>query len=454
MKRESYNSVSTPGCSVVIVGRPNVGKSTLFNRIIGRRDAIVDDQPGVTRDSKRRKADWNGKAFNLVDTGGFFGPEEDPFNADIQRQIEIAAREAAVLLLVLDGKSGPSPADHEALDLLRRLHKPILAVVNKVDSHERENEYTLPFYELGLDYFFPVSALQGTGVGDLLDEIVQHLPEEAAEWEEPIPIPGIALLGRPNVGKSTLLNSLCGADRSIVSPVPGTTRDPVDTEIEVNGKRYLLIDTAGVRRRGKMSQGIEHYTLVRSKEALDRCDVALLMIDGIEGLTETDAKVFSLANDAGKASILLVNKWDAVDKNENTAGAFAKAIRDRIPFLKYAPIEFISALTQKRIQRIFPHIERILENYQRRVPTAELNDLLDAILQRHPPPVHKGRSPSIHYWTQVSAAPPTFVAFTNEPKAIHFSYERYLMNRLYESFDFEGTPIRLVWKKKGGRRIQ
>lgn len=452
MNQGSSSSAPRKSASVVIVGRPNVGKSTLFNRILGRRDAIVDDQPGVTRDSKYRIADWNGKKFYLVDTGGFFGPEDDPFNADIQRQIEIAAREAVLLLFILDGQSGPTPADHEALDLLRRLRKPILAVVNKVDSPSWENELALPFYELGLDTLFPISAMQGIGVGDLLDELVSYLPDDADIWEEPPRLPGIALLGRPNVGKSTLLNSLCGSERAIVSPVPGTTRDPVDMEIAVNEKRYLLIDTAGVRRRGKMGQGLEHFTLVRGKEALDRCDVALLMIDAVEGLTETDAKVFSLAYDAGKAAIILVNKWDAVEKDENTAGTYAKIIRDQVPFLKYAPIEFISAQTHQRLQRIFPHVERILENYRRRIPTSELNVLLESILQRNPPPVHKGRSPSIYYWTQASAEPPTFVAFTNEPKAIHFSYERYLINRLYESFDFEGTPIRLVWKKRGGRR--
>lgn len=452
MNQETTRSESKTRASVVIVGRPNVGKSTLFNRIIGRREAIVDDQPGVTRDCKYRIADWNGKRFYLVDTGGFFGPEDDPFNADIQRQIEIAAREAILLLFILDGQTGPTPLDHEAIDLLRRLHKPILAVVNKVDSPSWENELALPFYELGLDSMFPISALQGLGVGDLLDEIVSYIPDDALEWEEPPRLPGVALLGRPNVGKSTLLNSLCGSERAIVSPVPGTTRDPVDTEIEVLGKRYLLIDTAGVRRRGKMGQGLELFTLVRGKEALERCDVALLMIDGIEGLTETDAKVFSLASDAGKAAIILVNKWDAVEKDENTAGTYAKIIRDRVPFLKYAPIEFISAQTHQRLQRIFPHVERILENYRRRIPTAELNDLLESILKQNPPPVHKGRSPNIYYWTQVSAGPPTFVAFTSEPKAIHFSYERHLINRLYESFDFEGTPIRLIWKKRGGRR--
>ncbi len=453
MNHKAKASPSNKGASIVIVGRPNVGKSTLFNRIIRKRDAIVDDQPGVTRDTKYRLADWNGKSFFLVDTGGFFGPDDDPFTKEIQQQIEFASRDALLLLLVLDGAIGPTPADHEVVDLLRRLNKPILAVVNKIDSPKRELEMSAPFYELGLDSLHPISATQGTGVGDLLDEVVSYIPDDAPEPQQQLHIPGIALLGRPNVGKSTLLNSLCGSERSIVSAVSGTTRDPVDTEIEVNGKHYLLIDTAGVRRRGKTGHGLEHFTLVKSKAALKRCDIAFLMIDGEEGLTETDARVFSLANDEGKAAILLMNKWDLVKKDEKTSGLYARAIRERMPYLKYAPIEFISAMTHQRIHKIFPHVEKVLENYYHRVPTAELNELLYGIIQHHPPPVHKGRAPSIYYWTQVSVAPPTFVVFTNDPEAIHFSYERYLINQLYEKFDFEGTPIRMIWKKKGARRV-
>ncbi|MEW6236477.1 MAG: ribosome biogenesis GTPase Der [Candidatus Omnitrophota bacterium] len=435
--------------AVVIVGRPNVGKSTLFNRIIGKRDAIVDDQPGVTRDSKFRKADWNGKFFWVADTGGFFGPEDDPLTPAVQQRIELTARDAAVLVFVLDGQTGPTPVDRDVIDLLRRMKIPIIAVVNKVDSFSAIHEKLAEYYELGVDKLYPISALQGLGIGDLLDVVVSYLPESLPDEENPPRLPGIALLGRPNVGKSTLLNSLCGSERSIVSPIPGTTRDPVDTEVEVEGKRYLLIDTAGIRRKGKMSQGLDRYSLQRAEEALERCDIALLMIDAIEGLTESDAKVFGMAQKSGKAAIVLVNKWDAVEKDESSAGTFAKEIRDQVPFLHYAPIEFISALTKQRIHRIFPHVARILENYSLRVPTAQLNELLEQILQRHPPPIHKGRAPRIYYWTQAGTAPPTFVAFTNDPKAIHFSYERYLVNRLYETFGFEGTPLRLYWKKRG-----
>ena len=437
---------------VVIVGRPNVGKSALFNRLIGRRDAIVDGQPGVTRDSKFRPTDWRGKHFILVDTGGVQGPDEDPFSALVQERIERTVRDAAVLLLVLDAKDGPSPIDHEVLHALRRHRLPIVAAVNKIDDPRQGDALVAPFYELGLERLVPVSALQGTGTGDLLDEIVAFVPEQAAP-EPHEPTCAIAILGRPNVGKSTLLNSLCGEDRALVSPIPGTTRDPVDTEFEMNGDRYLLVDTAGIRRKGKMSQGLDRFCLQRAKEALQRCHLALLMIDGSEGLTETDAKVFGLAQDAGKAAIILVNKWDLVEKDEKASGRFAKEIRRNLPYLHYAPIEFISALTRKKVHRIIPHLRGIMENYRRRVPTAGLNELLESILTRHPPPIHKGRSPRIFYWTQVGASPPTFVAFASEPTAIHFSYQRYLVNRLYEAFAFEGTPLRLVLKKRGRRDL-
>ena len=439
--------------SVVIVGRPNVGKSTLFNRIIGHREAIVDDQPGVTRDSKFRLTDWNGKGFSLVDTGGLYGPDEDPFSPVVHEQIELTARHACVLVFVVDAQDGPIPTDYDVLQLLWRLNKPILVAVNKIDNTQKELEALAPFYELGVEELHPIASLHGTGIGDLLDAIVAYIPEHSpiASTQD---IPGIAIIGRPNAGKSTLLNSLCGSNRSIVSPVAGTTRDPVDTEVTIDDQNYLLIDTAGIKRRGKMSRGLDYFSLLRAQEAIHRCDIALMMIDGTEGLTESDAKVFGLAKDAGKAAIILVNKWDAVDKDEHTSGEFAKKIRADVPFLHYAPIEFISGLTKQRIHRIFPHIEIILEHYNFRVPTGPLNRLLEEILIRNPPPSHKGRSPRIFYWTQVSVAPPTFTGFTNDPKNIHFSYHRYLINRLYESFDFTGSPIRLFWKKRSGRETE
>lgn len=439
--------MSAQSPTVAIVGRPNVGKSTLFNRIIGKRDAIVDDQPGVTRDLKYRATDWNGKSFRLIDTGGYFGPDEDPLTPYVQERIDFAIRDSDALVFILDAKDGPVALDHAILDILRRTSRPMIAAVNKIDDPSIAQAALAPFYELGFDEILPISASHGSGIGDLLDAVVEYLPETVAEEAQP-DIPGLAILGRPNVGKSTLLNALCGSERAIVSPIAGTTRDPVDTEIVVEGKRYLLIDTAGVRRRGKMSQGLDRFALMRAQAALDRCHIALLLIDGIEGLTETDAKVFHLAQDSGKAAIIVVNKWDAVEKDQATSGAFAKEIRERLPFLHFAPIEFVSALTKKRVHRIFPHIEKILEQYYFRAPTGELNRLMERITAQHPPPVHKGRSPRLYYWTQAGVAPPTFVCFVSDPKAIHFSYQRYLVNRLYDTFGFYGTPIRMFFRAR------
>lgn len=440
--------MSEKKATVVIVGRPNVGKSTLFNRIVGKREAIVDDQPGVTRDCKFRVAEWAGKRFSLVDTGGIYGSEDDPFTPVVQQRIEMAVEQAAVLMFILDATTGPTTVDHQVMDHVRRLKVPMIGVVNKVDNMQQADIVMAPFYELGLDEIFPVSAIQGTGTGDLLDEVIAYIPEDAQPDFE-ILLPGIAIIGRPNVGKSTLLNALCGSDRAIVSPVSGTTRDPVDTEVEFEGERFLLIDTAGIRRRGKMSQGLDRYALNRAQKALERCHVALMMIDGSTGLTETDAKVFGLAKDAGKAAVILVNKWDITEKDEHTTGEFAKHIRKEMPFLHYAPIEFISAMTLKRTHRIFPNIKRIAENFKMRVPTGKLNALLEGIINKHPPPVHKGKSPRIYYWTQVETMPPTFVAFVSNAESIHFSYQRYLVNQLYETFGFEGTPIRLFMRTRG-----
>lgn len=439
--------MSNKNSTVVIVGRPNTGKSTLFNRIVGKRDAIVDDQPGVTRDCKFRVAEWAGKRFSLVDTGGIYGSEDDPFTPVVQQRIELAVKEAAVLMFVLDATTGPTTVDHQVMDHLRRLNVPIMGVINKVDHMKIKHSVMAQFYELGLDELFPISAIQGTGTGDLLDEVISYIPDDAQPDAE-ITLPGIAIIGRPNVGKSTLLNALCGSERAIVSPVSGTTRDPVDTEVEFDGQRYLLIDTAGIRRRGKMSQGLDRYAMDRAKKALDRCHVALMMIDGATGLTETDAKVFGLAKDAGKAAMILVNKWDATEKDEHTTGDFAKKIRNDMPFLHYAPIEFISAMTHKRIHRIFPCIQKIIQQYSLRVPTAKLNDLLEGIIAKNPPPINKGKSPRIYYWTQAAIQPPTFVAFVSNAEAIHFSYQRYLVNQLYDTFGFDGTPIRMFMRTR------
>lgn len=444
---------------VVIVGRPNVGKSTLFNRLIGHRIAIVDDQPGVTRDRLYRPMTWCGKTFILTDTGGFFGPDEDPLSPHVQNAIEDAIRIADVICMVTDGRDGPTGLDQNTADRIRRLRMrpngtaiPVLLAVNKWDN--TSEDFVSPFYELGFDPIFPVSALHGHGTGNLLDALIERLPHSDGMEESELDIPGIALLGRPNVGKSTFLNTLSGEQRSIVSPLPGTTRDPVDTLIEWTNadgetKYFRLVDTAGVRRRGKMSIGLDRYSLQRCQAALARSELALMMIDGTEGPTDSDAKVFSLAHDLGRAGIILVNKWDDVEKDTHTAGAMVKEIRERMPFLRYAEVIFISALTGQRLHRVMPSVERALEQYRRRIPTSELNALLEEILRKSPPPSRHGRMSRIYYWTQVSVAPPTFVVFANEADRIHFSYQRFLINRLYETFGFEGTPLRLFVR---GRR--
>ncbi len=443
---------------VVIVGRPNVGKSTLFNRLIRKRVAIVDDQPGVTRDRLYRPTTWNGKSFLLTDTGGFFGPDEDPLSPGVQEQIEEAAKYAEVLCMVVDGSEGPTGLDQDTADRIRRLSKgrkgkeiKVVVAVNKCDNPSVD--YSTAFYELGFKDVVPVSAIHGYGTGNLLDLLVAPLPLSELPDEED-DIPGIALLGRPNVGKSTLLNALCGEKRSLVSTIPGTTRDPVDTLIEWEGKLFRIIDTAGIRRRGKMSQGLDRYSLMRGKAALARANAALLLIDGSEGPTESDAKVFSIAHDMGRAAVLLVNKWDAVEKDTQTAGATVKKIREMMPWLNYAEVQLISALSGQRLQRIFPCIEQALENHKRRIPTAELNRALETFIAKKPPPSRHGRIANIYYWTQANSTPPTFILFVNDPERIHFSYQRYLINQLYETFDFQGTPLRLIVRARRSRDVE
>lgn len=449
----SINVRSSTLPTVVILGRPNVGKSTLFNRLFGARVAIVHDQPGATRDRLYRPVTWNGRTFLLTDTGGFFGPDDDPFSPGVQDQIEVAASIADVLCMVVDGKDGPTPLDHETADRVRRLRVkagkiPVILAVNKWDNPSED--YVSEYYTFGFDEIMPVSATHGHGTGSLLDAIVDSLPEHAATPEE-INAPAIAIVGRPNAGKSTLLNTLSGQERSLVSPIPGTTRDPVDTLIEWEGRVYRLVDTAGVRRRAKMSEGIDRYSLARCKAAVARSDVALLLIDATQGPTETDAKVFSLAHDLGRAAILLVNKWDTVEKDNSTAGATVKQIREAMPFLRYAEVQLVSALTGQRLQRILPCVDKAIEQHRRRIPTAALNQLLERILKKTPPPSRHGRMSKIYYWTQADSAPPTFILFCNDPLRIHFSYQRFLINQLYEAFGFEGTPLRLFLRRRTSR---
>ena len=432
---------------IAVVGRPNVGKSTLFNRLIGRPKAIVDNRPGVTRDRNYGFCNWAGLDLTLIDTGGYSPLGVEDIWERIARNVETAIDECDVALFLVDGRAGMVPEDKEIAGLLRKSGKPVVVAVNKIDNLQQE-ELLYEFYALSLEPILPVSALHGIGTGDLLDALVEALPEPG-QWKEAREEGeiAVAIVGRPNVGKSTLLNRLVGEDRSLVSPEAGTTRDPVDAVIGYMGKRIRFVDTAGIRRRGRQA-GVEKTSVQRAEEAIRRSAVTLLLMDAEDGLTERDAHVFSVAHNAGCASVLVVNKWDAVEKDHTTAGAFAKQLREEMPYLHYAPIITISALTGQRVHNVLDHILRVHEARERRVSTGELNRFIEEVVTRHPPAAVKGRRPRVYYAAQVRTEPPRFVLFTNHPQSIHFSYQRYVTNQLYDRYDFEGTPIFVEFKPK------
>ncbi|HET6381663.1 MAG TPA: ribosome biogenesis GTPase Der [candidate division Zixibacteria bacterium] len=447
---------------VAIVGRPNVGKSTLFNRLIGERLAIVQDVPGTTRDRVYATAEWNGRAFTVVDTGGLELEPGTDIEARVQDQARVAIEEADVILFLVDATTGLAPLDHELADRLRRTAKPVILVVNKADSPRREHE-AAEFYQLGFDPTLTISAQHGRNTGDLADEIVARLPSappsvqadgdlsevEAAELAEvDIGPPRVAIVGRPNTGKSTFINHVLGMERMIVSPVPGTTRDPVDTVVELDGEPMVLIDTAGIRRRGHIERGIERYSVLRSLRAIDRADVAVVMTDATEGYTAQDAHVVGYVLDAGKGIVLVVNKWDAIEKDDRTADAWLRELRRTAPYLAWADIVFASAKTGQRVERILREARRVAEERYRRVPTGELNRVVADAVRDHPPSAVRNRLPKIFYATQASVAPPTFVVFVNDPELIHFSYRRYLENRIRAEYGFLGTPIRLIFRAR------
>ncbi len=448
---------------VALVGRPNVGKSTLFNRLAGERLAIVDDVPGTTRDRLYAETTWNGRAFGIIDTGGI-DPQHGgksalsigsaDFITDIKSQALIAAEDADVILLVTDGDTGITAADREVADLLRRYQKkqtdgtvtpPIFVVVNKCESAERRAAAS-EFYELGLGDPYPISAVHGTDVGDLLDALVNSFPEAVEEEDEAIKI---AIVGKPNVGKSSLLNRLAGEERAIVSPIPGTTRDAVDTQFALQGTKISLIDTAGIRRRGKIEPGVEQYSVLRSFKAIERADVALLMIDATTGITAQDAHIAGFILEEWKSCVVLVNKWDAVEKNNETMEEFTRKIRADLNFVDYVPLLFISAKSGQRVDQVLPLALRVQEERLVRLTTSKINKVLVEAQDMHAAPAHAGRQLKLFYGTQVRSDPPTFMIYVNDPKLMHFSYMRYLENRLREEYGFLGTPIRIVTK---GRR--
>ncbi len=445
---------------VALVGRPNVGKSTLFNRLAGERLAIVDDTPGTTRDRIFADSEWNGIPFTIVDTGGI-----DPshggrtplsigsadFIEQIRVQAGVAIRDADVVLLLVDGESGPTPADQEVAQILRRSQKmvdgqptpPVFLVVNKCES-ARTRQEAVAFYELGLGDPIAVSAIHGTDVGDLLDEVVKAFPHPGEEIEDESV--KIAIVGKPNAGKSSLLNRLVGHDRAIVSPIAGTTRDAVDTKIELDGIEITLIDTAGIRRRGKIERGVEQYSVLRSFKAIERADVVLLMIDALEGISSQDAHIAGYILDEWKSCVVLVNKWDALEKDTYTMENYTQVVRRELNFMDYVPLLFISAKTGQRVDQVLPMALRVQEERLARLSTSKINDIIQKAMDYQPPPSHAGRQLKIYYGTQVRSDPPTFVLFVNDPTLLHFSYLRFLENRIRAEYGFLGTPIKLAAK--------
>lgn len=423
---------------VAIVGRPNVGKSTLFNRLTGERAAIVEEEPGVTRDRLYREAEWNGRSFTLVDTGGLDFGEADEISGKVRRQVELAVDEADVLLFVVDARAGLTPADEEIARFLRRATKPVLLVANKAEKFGGEH---YDFFRLGFGEPVPVSAALGLNTGDLLDKILEALPRQEKEEGGSGAAIRIAVVGRPNVGKSSLVNRILGAERVIVSERPGTTRDAVDALFEHAGRYFLLVDTAGIRRKSRIGDPTERYSVLRAKKAIEACDLALLLLDPAEGVTDQDKRIAGYVHERGKACILAVNKWDLVKKEERAADRLKKDIYAALPFLGYAPVAFISALTGKGVFRLLALAASVYEEFARSVGTGPLNALLADALLRNPPPADKGKRLKIFYATQVKAKPPTFVLFVNDPELMHFSYLRYLENRLREVYGFFGTPL-------------
>jgi GTP-binding protein len=439
---------------VAIVGRPNVGKSTLFNRIAGGLVAIVENKPGVTRDRLYRNSEWLGRKFTLIDTGGIeFRDEAATITVQMRRQAEIAIEEADVIILVVDGRMPPTIDDELIAQTLRRSGKSVVLAANKIENFANIEDQLYEYYSLGVGAPVPISAVHGMNIGDLLDKVVACFP--AGEEEEYDPdIIRIAVVGRPNVGKSSLVNMLLGKERVIVSNIPGTTRDAIDTAFEHEGKNYVLIDTAGMRRKGRIEELTEQYSVVRSLRAVDRSDVVLLVLDAPEGVTEQDKKIAGYIHEAGKGIILTINKWDLIEKNEKTMKKFDKQVREELAFMQYAPTIYISALTGQRVTKIIELVDFVAEQNSTRLATATLNTMLREWLHLNPPPTDKGRRLKILYVTQVGVKPPTFVFFVNDPELMHFSYRRYLENQIRENFGFEGSPIRIVVRQKDEERIR
>jgi len=431
---------------VAIVGRPNVGKSTLFNRIFGRRKAIVDDFSGVTRDRHYAEVKRFTRPFLLIDTGGFEPASSDRLLIQMREQSQLAIEEADVILFVVDGPQGLTPSDLEVAHMLRRIEKPVLCVVNKVDS-PRQDPTAAEFYQLGWDRLYPLSAEHGRGIDDLMEDLIGHLPDARA-GAEPEDTVRLAVIGRPNVGKSSIINRLLGEERMVANPEAGTTRDSIDTPFRYNRRSFLLIDTAGIRRKGKVSQRLEKYSVIQALKTLDRAQVALLILDADEGITDQDATIAGYAHEKGRAIILVVNKWDMVTKDNSTLGRYVDQVRRNFKFLAHAPIHFVSAQTGQRVRKILEEVERVAVEYEKTIPTSALNQVLQDAVRHHQPPFFRGKRIKLFYITQTRSGPPTFTIFSSASEGIHFSYHRYLENQLREAFGFSGCPIRLIFKDR------
>lgn len=438
---------------IAIVGRPNVGKSTLFNRIRRRRQALVDDVPGVTRDRNYAQVTWEGKPFTIIDTAGFVSHAFKDLDEQTREQIRLAVDEADLILFIADGKTGLHPEDKALVNLLRRTSKPVYYAVNKIDGPGQQQNIS-EFFELGLDRLHPISAAHGFGMGELMSDLLESIPTtEMTEVEQPNEI-RVAIVGRPNVGKSTLTNRILGAPRVIVDATPGTTRDAIDSPFEHDGQRYVLIDTAGIRRKGKTREKLEKISVIKALQSIDRSHVAVLLTDASEGITDQDLHIAGYVQERSRACVIGINKWDAIDTDPRRTRLFMEGVQERFKFLPFAPILTISALAGKRVARVIPTVFEVFQQYNQRITTGHVNRALEQALERHEPPQVAGRPLKFYYATQTSVRPPTFVLFCNRPESIHFSYERYLTNQFREAFGLTKTPIRLIFRgrQKGERQ--
>lgn len=428
---------------IAIVGRPNVGKSTFFNRVAGRKISITEDRPGVTRDRLYADAEWRGKAFSMVDTGGIELRSDDTMWREIKKQAEVAIETAQVILFFVDGKEGLTSSDYDVSDMLRKSKKPVILVVNKIDEYSEEKLFE--FYALGLGEPYPVSAEHGTGIGDVLDEAVSWFEKVEIEEDDSIKI---AVVGKPNAGKSSLVNRLLGFERSIVTDIAGTTRDAIDTKFTYCDKNYTIIDTAGIRKKSKVEDDVEYYSVMRAFDAVRRADVCLLVVDSNDGLTEQDTKIIGYVHEQGKPSVIVMNKWDLIEKDTNTINKFETKLKEDLKFMDYFKSIYISAKTGQRAEKILSLVDEVYENSRFRIPTGTLNDVISDAVRANEPPSYNGRRLKVYYASQVSVAPPTIVLFVNSTNLLHFSYERFLENVLRKSFDFSGTPIKILTREK------